>query len=111
MTVLCFCGAVCLYSVFSDPGKKVFISHLSRGNAKACLNHIIVGAVQSNAVDLKESQHDIHADTLVAIHKGMVGDQRIAQPCALFLFGGVKLLTAKGLKTPFQRTVQQADVA
>ena len=70
------------------PGKKILIPYLTGGHAKACLNHIIVGAVHMNAVDLKESQHDIHANPLVAIHKGMVGDQRIAQPCAFLFLGG-----------------------
>ena len=81
-------GLVHLYTMCLDPGKKLFITHLPRGYPKTCFNHIIVGTVQANAVDLKKGQHDIHSDSLVAIHKCMVGNQRIAQSCTLFFLVG-----------------------
>ena len=75
--------------MYLDPGKKLFITHLPRSYPKTCFNHIIIGAVQTYTVNLKKGQHDIHPDPLVAIHKGMVGDQRIAQSCTLFFLGRV----------------------
>ena len=45
-------GSVHLYTMYLDPGKKLFITHLPRSHPKTCFNHIIIGAVQTNAVNL-----------------------------------------------------------
>ena len=64
-----------------------------------------------NAVDFEEGQHNVHPDALVAVHKGMVGDQRKAEPRALFLFRRVKLLSVEGRMNALQRGLQQRLVA
>ena len=46
-------------------------------------------------VHFQKCQHNVHTDALVAVHKSVVGDERIAEPCALFLLGGLELLPAE----------------
>ena len=49
-------------------------------------------------VHFQKRQHNVHADALVAVHKSVVGDERIAEPCALFLLGRIELLSVKAGK-------------
>ena len=93
--------------VFPDPCQKAFIIHLPGGDGKTDSGNLIVGAVQTDAVDLQKGQHDTHADPFVAVHKSVVSDQRIAEPCSLFFFGGVKLLPAEGGENALQRGFQK----
>ena len=61
--------------MFYDPLQQLLVSHAAGGNTQAGLHNIFVAAVQADSVDLQEGQHHIHSDALVAIHKGVVGDQ------------------------------------
>ena len=83
------------------------VVHRAGGDSKTALDDLIIRAVQPNAVDLQKGQHHIHTDALIAIHKGVVRDERIAQPSALFLLGRVEFLPAKTGKDVLQRGLQQ----
>ena len=48
------------------------------------------------------------SDALIAIHEGVVRDERIAQPSALFLPSRVEFLPAKAGKDVLQRGLQQS---
>ena len=71
-----------------DPLQQIFILHCAAGDTQSGLNDILVGTIHVNAIDFKECQHHIHADTLVAIHKGMIADEREAQPRTFSSFDG-----------------------
>lgn len=64
--------------VIPNPGKQVFIGHGAIGNAQTGGGDIIIGAFHMDAVDIKEGQRDIHSDVLAAVHKSVVGNQRMA---------------------------------
>ena len=64
-----------------------------------------------NAIDFKKRQHDVHANALVSVHKGVVGDQRIAKASALFLLARILFLSIKGRISAFQRAFQKAKIA
>ena len=96
--------------MLSDPLKQRFILHRTAGDTQTGLNNILVGAVHVNAVHLKECQHHIHADPLIAIHKGMVTDERETQTRALFFFGWIEFFAAECGKRTLQRTIQQCKV-
>ena len=51
-----------------------YIKHLyeNGGNSKTNFRYVLIGTFQSDAIDFQECQHNIHADTLVAVHKGVV---------------------------------------
>ena len=72
------------------------------------IDDLIISAVHPNTVDLHKGQHHIHTDALVAIHEGVVRDERIAQPSALFLPSRVEFLPAKAGKDVLQRGLQQS---
>lgn len=61
-------------------------------------------------VHFQKRQHNVHADALVAVHKSVVGDERIAEPCALFLLGGLELLPAEAGKGILQCGIQQGFI-
>ena len=88
--------------MFSDPSQKRFIIHATVSNRKSDVNNILIGAIQTDTVDFQKCQHHIYANPFVAVYKSMIGDQAIADSCALFLFGGVKLLSTKAGKGSFQ---------
>ena len=90
------------------PRQQRLVVHRAGGDSKTDLDNFIIRAVQPNTVDLQKGQHHIHTDALIAIHKGMVGDECIAQSSALFLLGGVKFLPAKAGKDILQRRFQQS---
>ena len=95
-------------TVRPHPRQQRLVVHRTGGDSKPDLDDLVVGAVQPNTVDLQKGQHHIHTDALIAIHKGMVGDERIAQPSALFLLGRVEFLPAKAGKDILQRGLQQS---
>ena len=97
--------------MFSDPSQKRFIIHATVSNRKSDVNNILIGAIQTDAVDFQKCQHNIYANPFVAVYEGMVGDQTVANPCTFFLFGGVKLLSAKAGKGSFQGGFQQTFVS
>ena len=90
------------------PRQQRLVVHRAGGDSQTDLNDLIIRAVQPNTVDLQKGQHHIHTDALIAIHKGMVGDERIAQSSALFLLGRVEFLPAKAGKDILQRRLQQS---
>lgn len=61
-------------------------------------------------VHFQKRQHNVHADALVAVHKSVVGDERIAEPCALFLLGRIELLPVKAGKGVLQCGIQQGFI-
>ena len=77
-----------LLSVPVYPVKQRGIIHLSRCCAKSCFHHILVAAIHVDTIDLKESEHHIHADALVSIHKGMIGDECVAEAAPFSSFVG-----------------------
>ena len=87
----------------SYPFQQSIIAHGSGSDREADFYDILIGAFQSDTIDLQKCQHNIHTDTLVAIHKGMVGDERVTQSGTFFLFGGVEFLASKTGKGVFQR--------
>ena len=95
-------------TVCPHPRQQRLVVHRAGGDSQTDLDDLIIRAVQPNTVDLQKGQHHIHTDALIAIHKGMVGDECIAQPSALFLLGGVKFLPAKTGKDILQRRFQQS---
>ena len=96
-------GAVSdLQAVLPHPGQQALVIHGPGGDGKSRVDHIFVGAVHVDAVDLQEGQHDIHADALVAVHEGVVGDQAVAQPGGLLLLGGVEFYADEFRKRRFR---------
>ena len=63
------------------------------------------------AVHFQKGKHDIDANALVAIDKGVVGDQGIAEPRALFLFRGIEFLIPEAGEGSFQSRIQQALIS
>lgn len=61
-------------------------------------------------VHFQKCQHNVHTDALVAVHKSVVGDERIAEPCALFLLGRIELLPVKAGKGVLQCGIQQGFI-
>lgn len=61
-------------------------------------------------VHFQKCQHNVHTDALVAVHKSVVGDERIAEPCALFLLGGIELLPVRAGKGVLQCGIQQGFI-
>lgn len=64
-----------------NPIQQFLILHRSSRNGQADLRHFRIGALQADSVDLQKDQHHIHSDPLVSVHKRMVGNQLIAEPC------------------------------
>ena len=90
------------------PLQQRLVVHRAGSDSKTDLDDLGIGAVQANTVDLQKGQHHIHTDALIAIHEGMVGDERIAQSSALLLLGRVEFLPAKAGKDILQRGLQQS---
>ena len=90
------------------PRQQRLVVHRAGGDSQTDLDNLVVGAVQPNTVDLQKGQHHIYTDALVAIHEGVVRDERIAQPSALFLPSRVEFLPAKAGKDVLQRGLQQS---
>ena len=63
-----------------------------------------------DAIDLEEGQHHVHTDSLVSVDERMVGDQRITQTGALFLFGRIEFFSAEAGEGRFQRGFQQSFI-
>ena len=95
-------------TVRPHPRQQRLVVHCAGGDSQTDLDNLVVGAVQPNTVDLQKGQHHIHTDALVAIHEGVVRDERIAQPSALFLPSRVEFLPAKAGKDVLQRGLQQS---
>lgn len=57
-----------------------------------------------------KGENNVHTDALVAVHKSVVGDERIAEPCALFLLGRIELLPVKAGKGVLQCGIQQGFI-
>ena len=85
--------------MLSYPFQQSIIVHGSGSDREADFYDILIGAFQSDTIDLQKCQHNIHTDTLVAVHKGVVGNQIIAQTSTLFLLGGHKSRPIVGLSS------------
>ena len=59
------------------------------------MDDVFIGAIQMNAIDFEKSQHDVHADALVSIHKSVVGDQCKAEARAFFSLLGYNSCPSK----------------
>ena len=58
----------------SDPLQQFLVAHSAGCHTESCFHNILVGAIQTDTVDQQKSQHHMHANSFVAIHKGMVGN-------------------------------------
>ena len=63
-----------LYLMRSNPVQNIFILEYAGCNAQSQMNHILITAFHADSIDLQESQHGIHADSLVPVNESMIGD-------------------------------------
>ena len=62
---------------------------------------------RATVVDFKESEHDIYANTFVAVDKSMIGDQGIANHGSFLFFCEVQVLSIKCLEYSIQGRIGQ----
>ena len=63
----------------AHPIQQRFVGHRAVRHAQTDGDNVVVGAGDVETVDGKEGQHNEDADTLVAVHESVVGDQRVAE--------------------------------
>ena len=108
----CFCIDACaLRLILQNPIKQLLVFHLPCRNGKSDARNLGVGGTKLNAVGFKEGEKNIHSNSLVSVYKGVIGDQRKADACALFLLRRIKFLTVKGRKCRFERAIQERNIS
>ena len=94
--------------MLDHPLEQFFVAHASVSNRKADVNKLLVCTPKTDPVHLQEGQHNIEPDSLVPIHKCVIGDKRVAQSRSLFFLCGVELYISITGKSTFQGGFQKS---
>ena len=84
--------------------------HFAGSDSEPDAGDFFVRRVNADAVDLQKCEHHIHTDPLIAVHKSVIGDQRISEPRAFFFLGRIEFNPVERLVNAFQSRILQTEV-
>ena len=94
----------------TDPFQQFLIIDTSICHAEPDPYDVFIRAVNRKAVHSEERQHNMHPDPLISIDKSMIGNEGIAQPGTLFLFGRIEFFSSKAGINIFQSRFQKCFI-
>ena len=111
LTFLLFLHRLKLYLILQNPIKQLLVFHFPCRDGETDTGDLGVGGTELDAVRFQKREKNVHANSLVSVHKGVIGDQRKAEPRALFLLCGIEFLSVKCRKCRFECAIEQSDIS